>query len=385
MLHGHGGNISAVARRFGLKPSEIIDMSSNINPLGPPEGLMDFLKDNLMSLTALPEVDSRQAGLEYSAYLDIDPERVLAGNGTTQFIYALPRVLNSQNALIMGPTYSDYGDSCVLQGIGDCYHFAEESSDFEHSTNKIKARLDGVDTVFICNPNNPTGSHMPVNELQYLCKTHPQTTFIIDESYLPFIIGAETESMVNSGLENVIVLASLSKIFKIPGLRIGFVIADPKILKSIRQRLLPWSVNSLAQAAVRFVNRQKKHTQAFVQKSRLYFEDQRKLFDQYLKEISGLRLYPSQAPYILIRLPAATTSGDVWTHFMKEKILIRDCSNFSGLTDRYIRISLKTPEANKMAARKLRSFALQATSDSETTSVSETTSDRRTPPERQVA
>ena len=190
---------------------------------------------------------------------------------------------------------------------------------------------------------------------------------------------AITESMANSELENVIVLASLSKIFKIPGLRIGFVIAAPKILKSIHQRLLPWSVNSLAQAAVRFVHRQKEHTQAFVQKSRLYFEDQRKLFYQYLKEISGLRLYPSQAPYILIRLPAATTSGDVWTHFMKEKMLIRNCSNFSGLTDRYIRISLKTPEANKMAAHKLRSFALEATSDSETTS------DRRTSPERQVA
>ena len=373
MLHGHGGNISDVARRFGFKLSEIVDMSSNINPLVPPEGLMDFLKDNLTSLTALPEVDSRQTNLEYSAYLDIDPERVLAGNGTTQFIYALPRVLNTQNALIMGPTYSDYGDSCILQGIDGCYHFADETSDYVHSADKIKAQLKGVDTVFICNPNNPTGSHMPINELQHLCKTHPQTTFIIDESYLPFVIGAETKSMVNSELENVIVLASLSKIFKIPGLRIGFVIAAPKIIKSIRQRLLPWSVNSLAQAAVRFVNRQKKHTQAFVQNSRLYFKDQRKLFYQYLKEISGLRLYPSQAPYVLIRLPVATTSSDVWTHFIKAKILIRDCSNFSGLTDRYIRISLKTPDANKMAAHRLISLALKATTD------------RRTPQERQVA
>ena len=66
MLHGHGGNISAVARRYGLKPSEIIDMSSNINPLGPPEGLLDFLKDHLKSLTALPEVDSRQSGIEFA-------------------------------------------------------------------------------------------------------------------------------------------------------------------------------------------------------------------------------------------------------------------------------------------------------------------------------
>ena len=373
MLHGHGGNISAVARRFGLRPSEIIDMSSNINPLGPPEGLMDFLKDNLMSLTALPEVDSRQSGLDYSAYLDIDPDRVLAGNGTTQFIYALPRVLKTKKALILGPTYSDYGDSCVLQGIDSCYHYAEESSDFRHNADKIKAQLEGMDTVFICNPNNPTGSHIPIDELQYICKTHPQTTFIIDESYLPFVIEAEAESMVNAGLENVIILSSLSKIFKIPGLRIGFVIAPPEVLTTIRQLLLPWSVNSLAQAAVQYFNRHKKQAHAFVQNSRSYFEGQRQQFYQQLKGIAGLRLYPSQAPYVLIRLPAGTTSEDVWTHFMKERMMIRDCSNFLGLTDQYIRISLKTPDANKMAANTLSSYILEATMN------------RGTPQERQVA
>ena len=373
MLHGHGGNISAVARRYGLKPSEIIDMSSNINPLGPPEGLLDFLKDHLKSLTALPEVDSRQSGIEFAAYLDIDPERVLAGNGTTQFIYALPRILNTRNALILGPTYSDYRDSCELHGIEGRCHFAEESSDFQHSADKIDTQLEGKDTVFICNPNNPTGSHIPIHELHYLCNTHPQTAFIIDESYLPFMVGAEKESMVGSGLENVIVLASLSKIFKIPGLRIGFLIASPKLLNAVRHSLLPWSVNSLAQAAVRYINQKKKQTQAFVLKARSYFEDQRQQFYQHLKGITGLKLFPSQAPYVLIQLPETIPSGDVWTHFVKEKILIRDCSNFSGLTDRYIRISLKTPEANKMVADKLRTIAVKAVNN------------RGNPQKRQVA
>ncbi len=343
MLQGHGGNISAVVRRFGVRPSEIIDMSSNINSLGPPEGLLDFLKDNLVSLTALPEVDSRQTVIEFADY-----------------IYALPRVLQTRHALILGPTYSDYGDACALQGIKSSFHLAEDHMDFDHQPDRIEAQLQGVDAVFICNPNNPTGRHIPSNELQYLCKSHPRTNFIIDESYLPFMIGAEKESMLNAGLDNVIVLASLSKIFKIPGLRIGFMIARPKTVDRLQQALLPWSVNSLAESAVGFINRNKKQMQEFVQNSRLYFEDQRQQFFRHLEEITSLKAYDSRVPFVLIRLPTTILSSEIWTRFAEEKILIRDCSNFIGLTDQYIRISLKQPDTNQKAVKTLGRVILDA-------------------------
>ena len=360
MLRGHGGNIAAFARQFGLRPSEIIDMSSNINSLGPPEGLLEYLRDNLMSLTALPEVDSRQTCIEFANYMNIASRRVLAANGTTQFIHTLPRILKTRHALILGPTYSDYGDACALQGIKSDFCLADESSDFAHLPEQIEAQLEGVDTVFICNPNNPTGGLIPFHDLQYLCKAHPQTIFVIDESYHPFMIGAEKESMLNAGLDNVIVLASLSKIFKIPGLRIGFMIATPETVDRLYQTLLPWSVNSLAQAAVRFINMNKNQINDFVQHSRLFFETQRQQFFRNLGEIADLKAYPSRAPYVLIQLPATISSGETWAQLAKEKILIRDCSNFIGLTDKYIRISLKQPSVNKMAAEKLGGIIEQA-------------------------
>ena len=360
MLQGHGGNIYAVARQYGVRPSDIIDMSSNINSLGPPEGLLGFLKENLISLTALPEVDSRQTAIEFGDYMNIASERVLAGNGTTQFIFALPRVLQTRHALILGPTYSDYGDACALQGIKGRFHLAEDDMDFDHQPDRIEAQLQGVDTVFICNPNNPTGRHIPFTELQYLCKSHPRIDFIIDESYLPFMIGAEKQSMLNSGLDNVIVLASLSKIFKIPGLRIGFMIAAPKTVSRLQQELLPWSVNSLAQSAVGFISRNKKQMKAFVQDSRLYFEDQRQQFFRNLEGITSLKAYDSRAPYVLIRIPTTIPSRIIWARFAQEKILIRDCSNFIGLTDQYIRISLKQPDINQMVVETLARVMLDA-------------------------
>ena len=362
MLNGHGGNIYAVARQFGWKPAEIIDMSSNINPLGPPSGLLDFLKENLMSLTELPEVDSEEAIRYFAEYMHSAPERVIAGNGTTQFIYALPSVLKTKSALILGPTYSDYADACALHHIESSSILAEESEDFRPNMDSIKANLMGKDTVFICNPNNPTGSHIPFDKLHRLCGAHSKTNFIIDESYLPFVIGAEKESMANSGLENVIVLASLSKIFRIPGLRIGFTISSPKTIEKLRKHLLPWSVNSLAQAAVRYLVMQKTRAEAFVQNSRMFFENQRQHFYQRLRHIPNAKAYPSATPFVLVKLPSTMTSDEIWTRLSKEKILIRNCSNFYGLSDRYIRISLKTPEANQMIAQKL-SVLIPSTTD----------------------
>ncbi len=361
MLGGHGGNIYAVARQFGWQPSEITDMSSNINPLGPPAGLMDCLKENLSALTVLPEADGRQTILNFAAYLDIDPERILAGTGTTQFIYALPRVLNSKSALILGPTYADYADAFAMHHIACSILLAEESEDFRPDMDHFRQHLEGKDTVVICNPNNPTGRLIPLDDLQHLCLAHPQTNFIIDESYLPFVMGAENESMVNAGAENVIVLSSLSKIFKIPGLRIGFIIAIPQMIEKFKTYLTPWSVNGLAQAAVHYLAMQRDQIDVFVQNSRLFLETQRKEFYDRFRNAPHVKLYPSCTSFVLIQLPSTIASEEVWTNLVKEKILIRNCSNFDGLSDRYIRISLKAPETNSMLAEKLIALIQQPT------------------------
>jgi threonine-phosphate decarboxylase len=356
MLHGHGGNVYMVARQFGWKPSELIDMSSNINTLGPPPGLMEFLKNRLDSITALPEVDSSETSNLYAKHMKIEPECVLAGNGTTQFIYSLPAALESKNSLILGPTYADYKDACLQNGVHVRPYVADEQADFRPHVDGLNRNLQEVDTAFICNPNNPTGNLIPFELLQHLCLTHPKVKFIIDESYLPFVKGAEKVSMMNSGLDNVIVLGSLSKIFKIPGLRIGFVITSRKTVKKIRHCLLPWSVNSLAQAAVHYLVLQHERISGFVRASQLFFDSQRQEFYKRLRRIPGIKPFPSDTPFVLIKLPAKITSEKIWNLFAQKKILVRDCSNFYGLSNRYIRISLKTPEANELATDKLREF-----------------------------
>ncbi len=359
MSVGHGGNIYEIARQINCRPEEIIDVSSNINPLGPPPGLLEFLKENIEAITRLPEVDGREMTAHFADYLGIDPHRLLAGNGTTQFIHSLPGALKSRNTLILGPTYADYADACKNQQVPFRMLAAAASEGFVPDMDRFREHLDRCDTIIICNPNNPTGALIPFDTLEPLCGTYPQKNFIVDESYLPFVPQGEKESMTHSACDNVMVLHSISKIFGIPGLRVGFVAADKKIIQKFRNFLPPWSVNSLAQTAVRYLAEQSALVESFIRKTRLFLEEQRKQFHQSLSENPALELYRNPTPFILIKLPPDLTGRLVWERLSRERILIRNCANFEGLTDQFIRVSLKSPEVNRWVAGKLVSLAGQ--------------------------
>jgi threonine-phosphate decarboxylase len=353
MISGHGGNVYDLARSHGCPVSEIVDMSSNINSLGPPPGLLDFLKSNMEILTRLPEVDARDSIRSFADLNDIDPRRILAGNGTTQFIYSIPEVLGSKQALILGPTYSDYRDACLRHGIKPILAAATDSDHFTPKLNDLSKSISTVDTVFICNPNNPTGSLLTRENLLSICGAHPQTIFIIDESYLSFVVGGEHHSMVNAELDNVIVLASISKMFTIPGLRIGFMIGSQDRINQFEQYRLPWNVNALAQAAVGYLDRHHRQVRTFIKNTQLYFQTQKEAFYKAIEPCEQLRPLPSTTPFILIKLKGEFLSDKVCAALAAEKILIRNCSNFDGLSNRFVRVSLKSPELNRLIAGKL--------------------------------
>ena len=357
MLKGHGGNRIELARQLGCPPQEIIDMSSNINPLGPPPGLIKYLKEQIDAVGKFPEVDSREITAQFANQSRIDPDRVLAGNGTTQFIYALPQALGISSALIAAPTYSDYADACRLNHVKTTFVIAEESRNFQPNLEEIKKYLNEVDSVFICNPNNPTGTLIPADDLRALCQAYPDTIFIVDESYLSFIPGAEDKSIRRQDLDNLLVLVSISKIFAIPGLRIGFVVSSPERTKQLKRFLQPWSVNSLAQMATGYLMIRKDEVNAFIEKTNQLIISERNRFAAELEDIPDIILYPSAANFFVARLQNHLYAAEVCSRLAEHKILVRNCDNFYGLSNRHIRISLKLPEQNRMLMQRLLELA----------------------------
>ena len=348
MIIGHGGNIYDIAHRLGCEPSDIIDMSSNVNPLGPPPGLMAFLQENLNVITALPQVDARLLVHSFAGRYGVDSDCVLAGNGSTQFIYAIPLALKTQSALILGPTYADYADACSMHNIPYQYIFVHEDQGFKAPWDLIKRQIkeSAADTIFVCNPNNPTGVFHAAAEIESLCGAFPDRTFIIDESYLPFVPSGNKESLIGRGLTNVVILNSMSKIFRISGLRIGFAIASESTINELSRYSLPWSVNALAQIGVRYLMDHEAEVTAFIRQTHALIENEKKRFADHFNSASDLKLFESSTSFILGKLDYRHTADSICQGLLEDKILIRNCSNFKGLSNQFIRISLKNDEKN---------------------------------------
>ena len=353
MITGHGGNVNALAERLGCSMDDIIDMSSNLNPLGPPPGLEAFLTENMGKIRSLPQADAREMVNAFSRRYNVDGGRVIAGNGTTWFLYTLPLALKTRKMLILGPTYSDYRDGCAMHNVPYDYAMATADTGFAPDLDGVARMLatGAFDTMVICNPNNPTGAMVAKEAILGLVREHPQVRFVVDESYLPFVDHGETISLVSeAGFPNLMVLSSMSKIFRIPGLRTGFLCADPKVIDRFMHYYQPWSVNALAQAAVIHLLDNKSGTDAFTLETRAFVATEKALFKQSIADCPGIRLFPSNAYFLLAGLEPSMGAEALCHRMGDERILIRDCTNFDGLTSRFVRFSLKTRDINTKLA-----------------------------------
>ncbi|WP_413815459.1 threonine-phosphate decarboxylase [Desulfobotulus sp.] len=354
MILTHGGNRHETALRLGCTVEEITDFSGNLNPLGPPPGLMDHLMSHIQRISMLPDTDTQRISQAIGHLFSIDPKRILAGNGTTSLIYALPWALKSRRALILSPTYADYHHACLLSGVQVDEFTTSPEKDFDLDIGLFADTCRLYDTVFICNPNNPTGITLSYDVIRSLCVAAPKTRFIVDETYMPFLPDMEKQSVTRLCQENLLVLISLSKIFTIPGLRLGFATGDPMMIHPLREHRMPWAVNAMAQESVFFLADQMEKTKDFIKKTQDWLVGQRREMTKHLSDIPGLYLYPSRTIFQLLRI-AGYPKADTVCHLLeKERIIIRNCSNIPGLSDRFLRFSFGREHENKILATRLR-------------------------------
>ena len=354
MIKGHGGNIQDAAAVLNCRVDELIDMSSNLNPLGPPEGLFEHLKSHMDEILRLPEVDAGGIVAVIARRYGLYKDHILAGNGTTQLIYTIPQALDPRRSIIVGPTYSDYADALSMYHRAFDFFLTSEADQFLPDLDALGESARTADCVFICNPNNPTGRLLEKEELVGMIEACPDTIFVIDESYLPFVSRAEEISFLHEPfMDNVLVLSSMSKIFRIPGLRTGFLMGPDRLIEKFRPFMTPWSVNSLAHAAVMYLSDDAHGIDAFIDTSVGFVTQARDRFLQQMKDVAGIRFFPSHTTFLLGRLSGGHTACGVYEALLQHRILIRNCANFRGLSDQFIRVSLKDVTTNDLLAEKL--------------------------------
>lgn len=343
----HGGNLYAAIREKGGSFNEIVDFSANINPLGLSEPIRQTLYASLESIIHYPDAQGHALKQEISHYYHVKEEQITLGNGAVELMYILCHILKPQRVLVTAPTFSEYESAARASDATVEYLYLDAADDFTIDIQGIIKQLPTIDIVFICNPNNPTGTlltNKQIEELLMATKVH-QTYVVVDESFIDFLSddAPYTCRPLLKKYENLIILHSLTKFYAIPGLRLGFSLTNPELTTQLHHGKDPWNVNTLAQnagvAALRDENYQRM-SKDYLKKANM---------DLYhsLLTIPGLKPYPPSVNFILIDIKDTNmTAEELGKALVSHDILIRNCSNYPGLSSEYVRIAVKNSEQN---------------------------------------
>ncbi|MBI1921403.1 MAG: threonine-phosphate decarboxylase [Geobacter sp.] len=348
----HGGNIFAMARNLGLRPEDILDFSASINPLGPPPTALEAIRSVCDNLVHYPDSDATELRHALARYHGIAPENICAANGSTELIYLLPRLARGRRALVVAPPFSEYARALVREGWEFDYFLLSSKEDFVLSASRLELELrKGYDLLFLCNPGNPTGRLLPISEIKEIvaCCSETGTFLALDEAFIDFREEESAKHFICSA-GNGIVLRSMTKFFAIPGLRLGYAIGSQEIIADLAAMREPWSVNTLAQAAGVAALADSDYTV----RTRQYVARERECLAAGLLEIPGLKPYQSDANYLLIEILAGPDATQLQSQLLEDHILVRDCSNFHGLNDRFFRVAVRTTEENGRLLQALR-------------------------------
>ena len=359
MLHGHGGEIYAIAREMGISPDSLSDFSSNVSPLPLPSGLAELLAESIPQIRHLPEVDSLGIRAALAERFCMRPENFLVSGGTTEWIYSLPQVFDVSEAVIPLPTYADYMDAAANAGVPVKKVKvwpppANADTVLEALSKATAGSTDTRSMVFLCNPNNPTGLFIEPDRIAEAASAGTNVIWVVDESYTPFIAKDRESSMLSRPLPpNCLVLRSFSKIFGIPGLRLGYAAANRDMIKTLSRAARPWQVSRLAQTAGEWLAKDTKYEAAV----REFCQREKKFFLNSLKNSPLLEYIPGTTHFMLFRLRGNTKAVTLCLHLRQKRLLVRNCENFQGLNDgEYVRISLRSREENMRLLSELRDF-----------------------------
>ena len=333
----HGGKIP-------VKNSDhnIIDFSSNITPLGIPNFVKLIIKKNLDKVQFYPDPKSENVISSLEKYTHLSKSNIIVGNGAIEILYnfCFAFLSKTTKVLIHVPTFQEYETAVKLSNCKISYF---KSLNLSTNIDSFISQIPKNGCIFLCNPNNPTGKLLSKKELLsiIIVAKKLKTIVFIDECFIE-LVPKSNESLISyvKKYDNLFILRSLTKSFGLPGLRIGYACGSKEIIKILQKIKIPWSVNSLAQDAANAVIKNISH----IKKSNLIIQKELKYLEDNISILNGFECISSSTNFILIKTKNDSTK--LQTKLLKNKILIRDCKNFRGLDNHYIRIAVKSHKDN---------------------------------------
>lgn len=353
MLNGHGGNINQICSKYGLNPDEVIDFSASINPLGCPEGVRMAITERFDDIRNYPDSECSSLKKAIADKVPCNESNIIVGNGSNELFYLIPRALKPKQGILLQPTFSEFKDALSNANV-EVVEIVNDDGNFpiiNTNLSSLKHIEDGM--VFLCNPNNPTGQLTLKEDILEFVSDNSNRLIVVDEAFMDFVDDGVKYSVINDAplMDNLIVVRSLTKFYGFPGLRLGYLVANESIVNCLLQFKEPWTVNTFAQIAGKVAI----NDAEFAVNTREYVSGEKAFLYDGLSRIKGIRPFRPSVNFILVRIDnAEITSSGIQRLLIKSNIIIRDCSNFVGLSDKYFRVAVKTREENQRLLSALR-------------------------------
>lgn len=323
MINGHGDDLYRYNRPISS------NFSSNVFYAADLSGLKEYLCRQFASVGNYPEPEPYTLEGALAGHYGLPAGYVCVTNGATEAIYLIAQAFRGSSSAILVPTFSEYADACRMHG---------HRVTLIDSLEKIPEH---ADIVWVCNPNNPTGTVLDKENLLETIRRNPGVIFVFDHAYHAFTLKpvfTPTETLPF----NVFQLYSMTKKYAIPGLRLGYVTASGELLQKLRMNRMPWSVNQLAiEAGLYILRNDVPHSIEMAD----YLNECIRL-KKMLDALDTIEVRPTDTHFMLACLRKGTAKA-LKNHLANEYgFLIRDASNFEGLAGEYFRVAGRSPEEN---------------------------------------
>lgn len=325
----HGGDVGG----------DVLDFSSNINPFGMPPRVAQALHDAVNQAVCYPDPYCRALTAAIAAHERLAQEWVLCGAGAAELIYAYCAALRPSLAAELAPTFCEYAAAASHVGARSCRQVLRAPEFLPDEELLLLLSEQKPDVLFLCSPNNPTGRTIPRELLLRvldLCAWQG-TGVLLDECFLDFTQTPSAKTLL-AQYPNLLIVKALTKNYALAGVRVGYCLtADTTLLKKMAAASPPWNVSVFAQAAGVAALQETGE----LERMRLYVEKERAYLTAGLQAL-GFTVCPSEANYLLFHAPVGLD-----TALRQQKIAIRTCENYAGLTAGWYRIAVRLHEENE--------------------------------------
>jgi len=327
MLKGHGDD------GYQYQKEIIADFSTNVWYGGEPKGLKEFVFEKWNQINRYPEVVGENLCKKIAAHHGILPGQVLVTNGTTESIYLIAQLFSGKKTTILTPSFSEYEDACSI--FGHDLHFLPW-------TDALQLTRWTTEVVFICNPNNPTGKIF--TDLEDRIKRNAHCLFVIDEAFIEFTFESESLISIVEKYHNLIIMRSLTKAYAIPGLRLGYIVAQQELIEDLKKIKQPWTINTMALSAGEFIFDNFESIQLPLKQLLTDKAD----FLKQLESNEAIEIEHSATHFFLCKT-LVRNAGQLKAFLINNYgILIRDAGNFRSLTRQHFRIATLHPDKNSL-------------------------------------